>query len=191
MPPRFSPGATVYAKDGRTYIVEVVDGGTVYCASPGGAETEFPDTALMNAAEWATRADGRRDASVVHLKQSRVYTTAAPKLDPAACEQMLAKAERLSPGFLDFVAFTVARRVAEDNHDEDLVASLSIVKCRALFDGAKPEVRATLVAGVLGTQADVIVGGAKLGDNLLKAMLDKGLAAQADAFEAFGDRPRR
>ena len=68
-------------------------------------------------------------------------------------------------------------------------AELSIIKCREVFDGAEPQTRATLLAGLVGAPADKIVAGTKLGDNLTRAMIEKGL--DAAAFEAFGSRRRQ
>lgn len=191
MTARFSRGAAAYARDGRSYIVEEVVDGIVYCTASNGAESEFPEAALLNEAEWAARSDGRRDVSYLRLQQSRVYATAAVKLDRAASAQLLAKIERLSPGLLDFAAFTVATRIMVENGDHDLVPGLSIVKCRAVFDAAKPEIRASLLADLLGAPPVALVDAGRLGDNLMRAMLEKGLAAQEEAFEAFRDRPRR
>ena len=189
--PRFSPGTKVYTKEGREYVVEVCDGGTVYCTAPGGAESEFPESALFTATEWAARADGRRDVSYTRLRQSRAYSAATVKLDPAAAEQFLAKADRLVAGLLDFTAYRVAERVLAEHGDGDMVAGLSIVKARNVFDDAAPEVRASLLAGVLNAAPETIVSAAHLGDNLMRAMIDQGLANQAEAFEDFCDRPRR
>src|SRR5690348_12476370 len=72
MSPRFRRGGTVYAKDGRSYVVEAVEDGMVYCTQSNGAETEFPESALLNETEWAARSDGRRDVSYSRLKQSRI-----------------------------------------------------------------------------------------------------------------------
>jgi hypothetical protein len=191
MAPRFCRGATAYARDGRTYVVEEVEGGIVYCSASNGTETEFPEAALLNEAEWDARSDGRRDVSYIRLKQSRAYTTSAGKLNRAACERLLAKIEQLSPGILDFAAFTVATRIMEENGDRDLISGLSIVKCRAIFDAVAPDVGATLLAGMLATPAAVLVDAGRLGDNLMRAMLEKGLAAHAAAFESFRDRRRR
>ena len=191
MTERFSRGAVAHARDGRSYVVEEVEDGIVYCTASNGAESEFPESALLNEAEWAARSDGRRDVSYLRLQQSRAYAAAAVKLDRAASEQLLAKVERLSPGLLDFAAFTVAARTLVENGDQVLVPGLSIVKCRAVFDAAKPEIRASLLAGILGAPAAALVDAGRLGDNLMRAMLEKGLAAQAEAFESFRDRPRR
>lgn len=188
---RFRPGAIAYAKDGRSYTVDMVDGGTVYCSSPGGAETEFPETALMTEAEWAARSGGQRDQVYMRLRQSRAYAAPTAKLDRAAASQLLAKVERLSPGLLDFVAFTVATDILAESGGRSLVAELSIPKCREVFEAATPEIRASLLAGVLGTPPDVLVGAGRLGDNLMRAMLEKGLTARADAYESFRDRRRR
>ncbi len=191
MSTRLHPGQTVYAKDGKSYVVEAVEGGTVYCASINGAEMEFPESGLATEAEWAARADGRRDASYTKLRQSRVYTTAARKLDPDLCHQLLTKAENVSPGLIDFAAYITAQRILVENKDTELAATLSIVKARNIFDAAKPEVRAGLLATVLSTGADSLVNAAKLGDNLMRALVEKGLAAHGQAFEDFIDRPRK
>jgi len=191
MASRFQPGSIAFDKDGRSYTVEVVDGGTVYCVASNGIETEFPESSLVTESEWGTRSDGRRDISYTRLKQARTYTVTSGKIDKDAAAQLLAKAERLSPSLLDFVAFTAAQQVLTENKDGDQVDGLSIIKCRQIFDEAKPEVRASLLAGVLGTQADMLISALKLGDNLMRAMIDKGMAAHAAAFEDFLDRPRR
>jgi len=191
MASKFHRGAVAYAKDGRAYTVEEVEGGTVYCTAPGGAETEFPEAALMTAAEWEARSAGKRDLVYQRLRQARPFVVPDAKLDPAAAEQVLQRFERLSPSILDFTAFTAATRVLAEAGEGDLAAGLSIVKCRAVFDAASPEIRASLLARLLGAAPDALVGAAKLGDNLLRAMLDKGLEAQAQDYEDFQDRPRR
>ena len=135
--------------------------------------------------------DGRRDLLYLRLKKARAYTASPGKLDRAAAEQTLSKIERLSPGILDFTAFTTAKRIMEETGDQDLLPELSIAKCRAVFDGASPEIRAGLLAQLLNTPPGALVSAGRLGDNLMRAMLEKGLAASADAFESFRDRPRR
>jgi len=191
MPSRFKAGSIAYAKDGKSYVVEVVDGGTIYCTADNGVETDFPDAALLTESEWAQRADGRRDVSYTRIKQARAYGAAGEPLDRAAAEQLLVKAERLRPSLLDFIAFLVAQRILVENKDEDLLPGLSIVKCRAVFDEAKPEVRARLLANILGIPPATLISAVRLGDNLMRAMLDKGLLAHEAAFEEFLDRPRR
>lgn len=191
MAARFVPGATVYTKDGRSYVVDEVDGDTVYCTSSGGAETEFAADALMNEAEWAAQSGGRRDLFYTRLKQARPYASHTGKPDAATSQQLLTKIERLSPGILDFVAFTTAERVMVENGDGHLVSSLSIPKCREVFDGARPEVRINLLATMLGMSPDALIDAGRLGDNLMRALIDKGLAPHGDAFEEFLDRPRR
>jgi hypothetical protein len=191
MAARFRPGATAYAPNGRAYVVDDVAEGVVYCSLPSGAESEFPEAALLTEAEWEARSDKRRGLVHERLKQSRAYTEMRAKLDPVACEQMLAKSERLSPGLLDFTAFRVATQIVVDAGDRDLVPGLSIAKCRAAFDAARPEIRAGLLADLLGTPPDILVGAGRLGDNLMRAMLDKGMAANAAAFETFRDRRRQ
>ncbi|HVJ54594.1 MAG TPA: hypothetical protein VM689_19190 [Aliidongia sp.] len=191
MAPEFRRGSTVYAKDGRSYRVDDVEGGIVYCSTPDGAETEFPEAALVSEAAWALRSDGRRDLLYARLKQARAYLAPAGKLDREAAAQMLAKLDRLSPGILDFIAFTAAERVTTENGDQAMLPQLSIAKCRGVFDGATPEVRATLVAGILGAPPEALVGAGRLGDNLMRAMLEKGMKAHEEAFESFLDRPRQ
>ena len=191
MAPRCTPGATAYTKDGRSYIVDDVEDGVVYCRTKGGAETEFPEEELLAESEWAAKTGGRRDLFYTRLKQSKPYSTHSGKQDRATSETLLAKIQRLSPGLLDFTAFTVATRVMIENGDQALVSSLSILKCREVFDGAAPEVRLGLVAGLLGMNPDALVDAGRLGDNLMRALIDKGMTSHAEAFEEFCDRPRR
>jgi hypothetical protein len=191
MPPRFAPGALVYTKDGRSYIVDEIDDGMVYCRAPGGGETEFAEAALLTETEWAQKSGGRRDLFYTRLKQARPYAGYSGKQDAATSERLLARIEHLSPGILDFTAFTVASRVAAESGDDALVPTLSIAKCRDVFDAARPEVRFSLLAGLLGMHPDALVDAGRLGDNLARALIEKGLAVHADAFEEFLDRPRR
>lgn len=186
---RFTAGSKAYGKDGRVYTVDEVTDGTVYCRSENGVETEFPETHLATPAEWAAQADGRRDLAYSRIKQSKAFTSPQGKIDRAAAERLLAQADRLTLGLLDFAAFTAATQVlAEQKASLD---NLSIVKCRRIFDQAPADVRASLLANVLGASADTLIGAAKLGDNMAKAMIDKGLALRAEAFEDFCDRPRK
>jgi hypothetical protein len=191
MASRFLPGSTAYAKNGRSYTVEIVDGGTVYCTADNGTETEFPEANLFTEVEWGTRSDGRRDISYSRLKQARAYSALPEKLNPTDAEKLLTKAERVLPSLLDYVAYTVAERILIENRDQDQIPELSIVKCRQLFDETKPEARACLLAVILGTKAEMLISALKLGDNLIRAMLEKGLATHKTAFEDFLDRPRR
>ena len=188
---KFRPGSLAYAKDGRSYTVEVVDGGTVYCTASNGVEADFPESSLLTESEWGTRADGRRDISYARLKQSKAYASSPDRIDPALAEQVLTKPERLQSSLLDFTAFTVARQILLENRDDDLVEGLSIVKSRQVFDEAKPEIRARLVAELLGMKTEVYASALKLGDNLMRAMIEKGLAPHATAFDDFLDRPRK
>ena len=189
MPSRFTPGAIAYTKDGRSYVVDEIDDGTVYCTAPGGGETEFAEAALMTEAEWEQKSGGRRDLFYTRLKQSRPYTSHSGKQDAATSERILTKIEHLSPGILDFTAFTVASRVMTESGGQ--VSGLSIARCREVFESAKPEVRVSLLAGLLGMQTDALVDAGRLGDNLARALIEKGMAPHADAFEEFLDRPRR
>lgn len=191
MSDRFKTGATVYAKDGKSYVVETVDGGTVYCSSASGTEMEFPAAILFTEAEWAARADGRRDAVYVKLRQSRAYSNTPHKLDTAMAVELLAKSERLMAGLIDFVAYRIATRVMTENNDQDLAPHLSIVKARNTFETAKPDVRASLLAEILFTEPAMLINAVKLGDNVLRSLIDKGLATHGEAFEEFCDRPRK
>jgi hypothetical protein len=191
MPSRFAPGALVYTKDGRSYIVDEVDDGMVYCRAAGGGETEFAEAALLTEAEWTQQSGGRRDLFYTRLKQSRPYATHSGKQDAATSERLLARIEHLSPGILDFTAFTVASRVATESGNESLIPGLSIAKCRDVFESARPEVRLSLLASLLGMAPDALVDAGRLGDNLARALIEKGLAVHVDAFEEFLDRPRR
>ena len=188
---RFIPGATVYTKDGKSYTVDEVEDGTVYCTSPGGAQTEFAEDSLLNESEWAAKSDGRRDLFYTRLKQAKPYTQHTGKQDAAIASQLLAKIDRLSLGLLDYAAFITAEKVMVDNGDEQLVSGLSIPKCRAVFDEARPEVRLSLVAAMLGINTDAMLDAGRLGDNLMLALIEKGLASHGEAFEDFLDRPRR
>ena len=190
MASKFHRGAIVYTQNGRRYTVEDVDDGVVYCTLPNGAETEFSEVSLLTEAEWLARTDNKAGLVYGKLKQAKVYLTAAPKLDRAAAEQVLAKIDRLKPGILDFIAFTVATRALSES-GEAAPANLSIAKCREIFDAARPEARATLAASILLTPPEAFVGAGKLGDNLMRAMIEKGTAGQAEAFEEFCDRPRQ
>ena len=193
---RFRPGDTAFAANGTRYLVEDVDGDTVYCALPSGAEAEFPASALSTATEWASRSDKKRAQLYDRLKQARAYTELprgekGGKLDAAAAAQVVARCERLSPGILDFTAFATATRIVAESGDAALADGLSIGKCRAVFDAARPEVQAGLLAALLGTPVESFVAAGRLGDNLLRAVLDKAMARHATAFASFGDRRRR
>ncbi|HXP98322.1 MAG TPA: hypothetical protein VN809_16530 [Telmatospirillum sp.] len=190
---RFPRGSTAYAKDGRSYIVEEVADGIVYCTTSNGAETEFPESKVMNEAEWEakTKVGLQREVSYLRLKQSRHYLPTGETSDAAAADRLLVKADRLSPGILDFAAFSVAERILAERREEDLAPQLSIRKCRELFDAAPSPVRARLLADLLGARADALVSAGGLGENLLKAMVVKGLEPLRTDYETFQDRPHR
>jgi hypothetical protein len=192
MASKFRRGDTAYAKKtGHAYVVEDIADGVVYCTSENGAETEFPESALSTEAEIAARPDGKRGMLYARLKQAMAANTPGAKLDRNAAAQLLAKIERLSAGILDFAAFSVAERILIESGDQTLVESLSIPKCREAFEAAPPETRAGLLARILDTPPEMLINAGRLGDNLMRAMIQKGLAANAEAFESFGDRPRR
>jgi hypothetical protein len=193
MKSRFPRGSTVYAKDGRSYIVEEVADGIVYCTTSSGAETEFPEAMLKSEAEWtaATKDRPKREVSYTRLKQSRHFLPANEKLDASASTRMLSKADQVSPGLIDFAAIAIATRILAEHKENDLADELSVRKCREIFDAATPAVRARLLAELLGARPDALVSAGGLGDNLLKAMIAKGLEAHAVAYDAFLDRPRK
>ncbi len=189
MPPRFSEGAVAYAKDGRRYTVDEVADGLVYCTGDGGAESEFGETQLFTESEWAARNGGKRDMLYGRLKQARLFGPARGGLDRGGAAQAVAKAERLFPGLLDFTAFTAASRVLTELGDAAFIPELSIVKCRAIFDSAAPDTQATLLAGMIGAAPETMINASGLGDNLARAMIEKGL--DGAKFEAFGSRRRQ
>ena len=191
MSARFVPGATVYTKDGKSYTVDEVEDGVVYCTSPGGTLTEFAEDLLHNESEWAAKSDGRRDLFYTRLKLAKPYTDFSGKQDAATTSQLLAKIDRLALGILDYAAYITAEKVMIDNGDCQLVSGLSIAKCRAVFDEARPEVRLSLLAAMLGIGTDALLDAGRLGDNLMLALIEKGLASHGEAFEDFLDRPRR
>ena len=189
MPPRFQPGAAAYAKDGRRYVVEEIQDGIVYCLSSGGAETEFAEAQLLNEAEWAGRIDNKTERLYGAIRQSKAYAPYKGKLNRAAAERLLAKADRLVMGILDFIAFVSAERIlGEAGH---AAAELSIVRCREIFDAALPETRVALLAGLIGSPPEVLVGAVDLGDNLLRAMIAKAATSGSISLEAFQARRRR
>jgi hypothetical protein len=190
MPGKFPRGSIAYTQNGRRYTVEDVADGTVYCVGDNGAETEFAESGLLTEAEWATRSEKRAGDVYDRIKRARSYAMSAGRFDRAAATTLLARVDKLSPGILDFVAFTVAGRILAETNEAHLAEGLSISKCRAVFDGASPEIRAGLLASMLATPPDVLLNAAPLGDNLMRALIEKGMTAQADAFEEFCDRPR-
>jgi hypothetical protein len=197
MASKFRRGAVAHDKQGRCYVVEEVEDGIVYCSAENGVETEFPETALVTEAEWQTRHTRREskrrpvdDRVYDRVRASRVYLAPTGKLDAAAAQQALAKVERLLPGFLDFAAVIAAERALDADGDSGL-ADLSPVKCREIFDAAKPETRASLVAGLIGSPSHVFVGAARIGDNVMRAMLNKFLEDYGAEFEQFKGAPRK
>lgn len=195
MPGKFPRGSLAYTQNGRRYTVEDVDDGTVYCVGDNGAETEFAESALMTEAEWAARTEKRAGNVYDRIKRSRLYAgppnaSSGAKFDHASATTLLARVDKLSPGILDFAAFTTAGRILAEAGEAQLADRLSISKCRAVFETASPETRASLLAALLATPPDVLLNAAAMGDNLMRALIDKGMAPQADAFDAFCDRPR-
>jgi hypothetical protein len=190
MPSKFWRGSLAYTENGRRYTVDAVEDGTVYCTTDSGAETEFSEAAMLTEAEWTARAARHNGQVYDRLKQSRLYAGPSAKIERAAATALLAKIERLTPGILDFAAFTTAAHILADSGESELAARLSIAKCRAVFETASAETRASLLASILNTPADVLVNAARLGDNLMRALVEKGMATNATEFEEFCDRPR-
>jgi hypothetical protein len=145
---------------------------------------------LLTEAEWAAQSEKRAGNVYDRLKRSRLYAASAGRVDRAAATTVLARADKLSPGLLDFAAFTIAGRILAEAGEAPLADGLSISKCRAVFEAAALETRVSLLASLLSTPVEVLLNAARLGDNLMRALIDKGLAAQAEAFDAFCDRPR-
>jgi hypothetical protein len=192
MPSKFVPGATVHAKDGRAYIVEMVEDGTVYCRTDGDAETEFDEASLFTAAEWVAKSDGRRDQFYARLKQSKAYAQAAvATTDTLAATAVTQKLERLSPGLTDYAAYVSAKRALSETGDEAMADDLSVKKLRAVFDSASAPTRLGLMAFMLGQPPAALLDAGRLGDNLVRALIEQGLASQMVAFDEFLDRPRR
>jgi hypothetical protein len=191
MPSRFQPGAAAYAKNGRRYVVEEVQDGIVYCLSAGGAETEFAEAQLLNETEWAAQAGSRMDRLYGAIRQSKAYAPYSGKLNRTAADRLLAKADRLVAGILDYTAFVSAERALAASGDGAAAGELSIVKCREIFDTASPESRTSLLAGLIGSPPEVLVGAVDLGDNLLRAMIAKATTAGSMSFAEFGTRRRR
>ena len=187
---KFPRGAIAYAQNGRRYTVEEVADGTAYCVGDNGAETEFAESALLTEAEWAARNEKRAGNVYDRIKRARLYAAPATKLDRAAATTLLARIEKLTPGILDYAAFTIAGRILAEAGEAPLADGLAISKCRAVFDSASPEIRASLLAALLATPPDMLLNAARLGDNLMRALIEKGMAAQAEAFDEFCDRPR-
>lgn len=187
---RFSAGAVVYAKDGRRYVVDDLADGVVYCSSDSGAEVEFSEGQLVSEAEWSSQFDDRREKLYAKLKQSKPFTLATGRYDRTAAEAMVKKIGNLLPGILDFAAVTASNKILDQAGGREIGVELSTAKCRDIFDAATPEVRLSLLAQVLNVEPDKLLSAARLGDNLLRALIDKGMEASAAAFEAFGDMKR-
>ncbi len=156
---RFPPGSTVYAKGGRSYVVEDVADGIVYCNHIERRRDRVFGKLAAERSGVGVQNHGRPAAGSVLCQTETVAALSArrKKLDAAAVDRLLAKAERLSPSILDFVAFTVATHILAEHKEEDLVERLSIRKCRELFDAALPAVRACLLANLLGVRPDALV----------------------------------
>ena len=186
MAQRFARGSTVYTKDGRKYRVDDVEDGIVYCSSSSGAETEFSEAQLISEAEW--EAGSGRDRVYAKLKLSEAYTGKGPQLDKGAGEGVLAAIRRLRPELIDFAAWRIAGEILRQGGDGSLVAGLSVAKCRAVFDGASLDTRIGLLARLLGTPPKTLIDAGKIGDNLMRAILEKGMASHEEAVAEFRAR---
>lgn len=191
MSERFPEGSTAYTKDGRAYTVEEVAGGIVYCSLPNGTETDFPEEQLLTAAEWGAQTGGQDDVLYSRIARAKAYAAPAAKIAPKDAAAFLSRADQMSAGLLDFAAFTIAEHALADSGHGAQTEGLSIIKCRKVFDERAPEVQLSALASVLGADANVLAGMSKVGDNLIRAVLDQGMTPHAAAFDAFCDRPRR
>ncbi len=191
MTERFLPGSTAYTKDGRAYTVDEAEDGVVYCTLPNGAETDFPESALFNEKEWASRSGSQDDVLYGRIKRNPTYAAPSASLDRTAAKKIIARSDQLAPGVIDFVAYEIASRSVEASGHSDQREGLSIVKSRAVFDSHPAEIQVSALARVLGAEPSVLISVADLGENILKAIIDKGVALHHDAFEDFCDRPRR
>jgi hypothetical protein len=189
MSSRFPPGAIAFAKDGKRYVVEEVVDGIAYCHSDSGAEAEFSVSQLKTEAEQAAETGGQRELLYARLGQSSVYAPYKGMIDRRDAEHLLARAAWLFPGLLDFAGVHAAEQAFRKMASGRPLPELSIVKCRALFDAAPPETRVNLLAAMVDAAPEKLASAAKVGDNLIRAMIAKGL--DAAAFEAFGSRRRQ
>jgi len=188
MAERFQRGGVAYAKDGRKYRVDDVEDGIVYCSASSGAETEFAPDQLLNQTEWDTRGKAERDKVYGRLKLSDAYAKPGPRLDKGAGEKALAVIGRLMPALLDFAAYRIAVDFLTQAGEEALVAGLSIVKCRAVFDAASLAVRIGLLARILGVPPKTLTDAAQIGDNLMRAILSKGMESYEESLADFRAR---
>ena len=188
MAERFQRGGVAYAKDGRKYRVDDIEDGIVYCSSAAGAETEFSSDQLLSEAEWEARGKSDRDKVYGRLKLSDAYAKPGPRLDKGAGEKVLAAIGRLMPALLDFAAYRIAADFLAQAGEGDLLAGLSIVKCRAVFDAAGLDVRIGLLARILGVPPKTLIDAAQIGDNLMRAILSKGMDAYEESLADFRAR---
>lgn len=188
MAERFQRGGVAYAKDGRKYRVDDVEGGVVYCSSDAGAETEFSSDQLLTQTEWEARGKGDRDRLYGRLKLSDAYAKPGPRLDKGAGEKVIAVIGRLVPGFIDFAAYRVAVDFVTQAGETALVSGLSVAKCRQVFDGAPLEVRVGVLARTLGVPPKTLIDAAQIGDNLMRAILSKGMEAYPESLAEFRAR---
>ena len=188
MAERFQPGGVAYTKDGRKYRVEDVEDGIVYCASEAGAETEFAGDQLLTQAEWEARGKGDRERIYTRLKLADAYARPGPRLEKGAGEKVLAAIGRLMPALLDFAAYRVAVDFLTAAGEDAAAAGLSIVKCRQVFDTAPLDVRIGLLARTLGVPPKTLIDAAQIGDNLMRAILSKGMEAYPESLAEFRAR---
>src|SRR5258706_16095993 len=97
MASKFRPGATAYAPNGRAYVVDDVADGIVYCSLPSGAESEFPEAALLTEAERQLRSDKRRGRVPDRPHQTPPQTQKRPKPHPPARAQRRAEGHPPAP----------------------------------------------------------------------------------------------
>ena len=188
MAERFQRGGVAYAKDGRKYRVDEVEDGIVYCSSDAGAEAEFAVDQLMTQSEWDARGKGDRDRIYAKLKVADAYARPGPRLEKGAGEKVIAAIGRLMPALLDFAAYRVAVDFLTQSGEGASVAGLSIVKCRQVFDGAPLDIRIGILARTLGVPPKTLIDAAQIGDNLMRAILSKGMEAYPESLAEFRAR---
>ena len=109
---------------------------------------------------------------------------------PITLDQMIYHASSVVRGVnRAFVVVDLPFGSYQSNSKEALASAVRIMKETGAH-GVKVETRAMLLASILGASPEILVGAGRLGDNLMRAMLEKGLATRAAAYETFKTRAR-
>jgi hypothetical protein len=160
---RFRRGAAAYGKDGSRYEVEDVEDGTVYCRSSNGAETDFPAEQLMTeggmvgALRWQAR-EGLREA--VRLEDFQ-HGRCRPERGP----HRQRRSPRLHGSCPAFSTTPPLRPQAKSWPKPATAIWPRVCRCRnveRVYEAAKPEVQAGIVAHALGIQPSVLVSAGQL-----------------------------